>query len=64
MIEVTVNDHPAALIQGAWDGRTQQWNPDARLELSWARDDVLYQLFTWRSGVTAEDLIRMAESVQ
>lgn len=62
--EATVNGQSAALIRGSWDQGTQEWSPGARLGLSWAQDKVLYQLYTWRSGITAEDLIRMAESVQ
>jgi len=59
--EVEVNGQPAALVAGTWSADTGQWDNQSALTLSWLKDDALYQLFS--PGASAEDLIRMAESI-
>jgi hypothetical protein len=75
--EVQVNGKPAILVRGDWDylqrgfiplEETPQefvsrWDRDAGLQLYWPDGDVMYHLYTWQD-VSAEDLIRMAESAQ
>jgi hypothetical protein len=59
--EVEVNGEPAALVAGTWSADTGQWDNQSALTLSWLKDDAMYQLFS--PGASAEDLIRMAESI-
>jgi len=75
--EVQVNGKPAILVRGDWDylqrgfvplEETRQefvsrWDRDAGLQLYWPDGDVMYHLYAWQD-VSAEDLIRMAESAQ
>ena len=59
--EVQVNGQPAALVGGSWDADTGQWNNDSSLMLNWMKGNEMYQLMS--PGASAEDLIRMAESI-
>jgi len=76
--EVQVKGEPAVLVRGEWDylqrgfapleEKTPQeivskWDSKAGLQLHWAAGDVMYHLYAWQD-VSAEDLIRMAESAQ
>lgn len=61
--EVSIDDTPAVLEQGAWDEETGQWVSGQGLALRWQRDDTYYFLFTFSNEVTADELIRMAESI-
>jgi hypothetical protein len=59
--EVEVNGQSAALVEGGWNVDTNQWNREAARMLNWMKGNEMYQLHT--SGASAEDLIRMAESI-
>lgn len=72
--EVQVLGQPAVLIHGDWEepymsGPPQKqkyefrWDKKRGLQLHWIEGDVMYQLVT-RAQVSAEDLIRMAESAR
>jgi hypothetical protein len=59
--EVEVNGQPAALVEGGWDADTNQWSGEAARMLNWMKGSEMYQLHS--PGASAEDLIRMAESI-
>lgn len=60
--EVQVNGQPAGLTGGNWDADSGQWDATHEdLTLTWTLGNVMYQLSS--SGATAEELIRMAESI-
>jgi hypothetical protein len=59
--EVEVNGQPAALVAGTWSADTGRWDNQSALTLSWLKGDAMYQLYS--PGASAEDLIRMAESI-
>jgi hypothetical protein len=61
--EVQVNGQPAGLTQGGWDADTGEWGGAGagNVTLTWIHGDLMYQLMS--PGVTAEELIRMAESI-
>jgi hypothetical protein len=59
--EVEVNGQPAALVGGAWNEDSGQWDREADLSLTWMKGDVMYKLSS--PGAAVEDLIRMAESI-
>jgi hypothetical protein len=61
--EVQINGQPAGLTGGGWDADTGEWGGAGagNLTLTWMRGDWMYQLRT--HAVTAEELIRMAESI-
>ncbi|HEX2993553.1 MAG TPA: hypothetical protein VHP14_01945 [Anaerolineales bacterium] len=76
--EVQIHGQPAVLVRGDWewpwgtehaaeqavDGKLElKWDKKRALQLYWTEGDVLYYLHTY-SDVSAEDLIRMAESAQ
>jgi hypothetical protein len=71
--EVQVNGKPAVLVRGDWaepwgTGPLNQddefkWDKKRGLQLHWVDGEVIYHLHT-RADVSAEDLIRMAESAQ
>ena len=65
LTEVQINGQPAGLTGGGWNADTGTWDTSTsevnNLTLTWMRDNVMYQLMT--PGATAEDLIRMAESI-
>jgi len=73
--EVQIHGQPAVLIRGMWEGgywRTEQeiqgekelkWDKDGALQLYWLEGEVLYQMYT-TADVSAEDLIKMAESAR
>jgi hypothetical protein len=72
--EVQVLGQPAVLIHGDWEepymsGPPQKqkyefkWDKKRGLQLHWIDGDVMYQLVA-RAQVSAEDLIRMAESAR
>jgi len=76
--EVEVQGHPAVLVRGDWNGRLYQvvvvegeptaqefeWDEQNGLSLYWTDGDVAYLLWTYNPAVSAEDLIKMAESAQ
>ena len=57
--EVQINGQPAGLVRGAYNADTNQWDADSGIALMWTKGDVTYHL----SGVSVEDLIRVAESI-
>jgi hypothetical protein len=60
---VSIHGQEAALIQGSWNSQTRRWEVElGGLTLSWAREEVLYQLST-AANVHKDDLIRIAESI-
>jgi hypothetical protein len=60
--EVQINGQPAGLTGGGWDADSGQWDTvNHNLTLTWMRGDVMYQLHS--PSVTAEELIRVAESI-
>jgi hypothetical protein len=76
--EVQVHGQPAVIVRGDWewpwltehaaeqavDGKLElKWDKQRALQLYWVAGDVLYHLYT-SADVSAEDLIRMAESAQ
>lgn len=61
---VTVNEGPAALVRGAWYADTGVYEWTGGLSLFWTQDGLRYALRSWDQEITADDLVRMAESVQ
>lgn len=72
--EVEVNGQPAILVHGSWEdpwnmqpppeGKWElKWDKSRGLQLYWVEGEVLYYLQTL-AEVSAEDLIRMAESAR
>jgi hypothetical protein len=73
--EVQIHGQPAVLVRGMWEGgywRTEEemqgekelkWDKDEALQLYWLEGEVLYELYT-TADVSAEDLVRMAESTR
>jgi hypothetical protein len=75
--EVQVHGQPAVLVRGDWNwedapwatGETfvgeyeYKWDQKRALQLYWVDGEVFYRLYT-NADVSAEDLIRMAESAQ
>jgi hypothetical protein len=72
--EVEVNGQPAVLVHGSWEdpwnmeplpeGKWElKWDKTRGLQLYWVEGEVLYYLNTL-AEVSAEDLIKMAESAQ
>lgn len=75
--EVHVHGQPAVLVRGDWEypwmtedavpevpgKRELKWDKRRGLQLYWVEGEVLYHLNTW-ADVSAEDLIRMAESAR
>ncbi len=72
--EVQVHEQPAVLVHGDWEepwmiegmieGKYEfKWDKKRALQLYWVEGEVLYHLYT-RAHVSAEDLIRMAESAR
>ncbi|HEU0291105.1 MAG TPA: hypothetical protein VFR47_00110 [Anaerolineales bacterium] len=76
--EVEVQGDPAVLVRGDWNWRVYQvvvvegeptargfeWDEQNGLSLYWAEDDVAYLLWTYNPAVSADDLIKMAESAR
>lgn len=64
--ELAVNGQSAALVQGMWNPDTQTWDTSTmnRLSLYWTEADTAYMLDTASDGVTAADLLRIAESLE
>ncbi len=60
--EVQVNGEPAALVQGVWNAQTQTWIQSSQT-LLWRRDGVDYRL-GGPLDISADDLVRMAESLK
>jgi hypothetical protein len=59
---VYIHEQPAALVRGAWNADTQQWDKDGSgVTLMWAKNEVTYQLSAHR--ISTQDLTRMAESI-
>lgn len=62
---VTVNGAPAVLIRGIWDGRTGEWSRPHLVTLRWSQSDVSYEIHAnINTGISVEDLIRIAESAR
>jgi hypothetical protein len=63
--EVTLNGEPAALIRGAWNAHTKEYDLDpSMLQLTWEQDEVQYNLTYFTSSDFSDaDAIRMAESI-
>lgn len=74
--EVQVHGQPAVLVHGDWEepymtedilqlkrDREFKWDKKRGLQLHWVDGDVMYHLSTY-ADVSAEDLIRMAESAR
>ena len=60
--EVEINGQPAGLTGGNWNYDTGGWDTTYNtLTLTWMVGDVMYQLHS--SSTTAEELIRIAESI-
>jgi hypothetical protein len=60
--EVQINGQPAGLTTGGWDADSGEWETAQHdLTLMWTLGDIMYQLHS--PGATAEELIRMAESI-
>jgi hypothetical protein len=74
--EVQIQGRPAVLVQGDWEGwpmltmegeRTEMelnWDEQNGLSLYWTDGDVAYLLWTYNPAVSADDLIKMAESAR
>jgi len=64
--EVQIWESPAVLIRGDFDWFMQplEWNEQNGLSLYWTDGEVAYLLWTINPNVSAEDLIRMAESAR
>lgn len=76
--EVEVQGEPAVLVRGDWNWRVYQvvvvegeptargfeWDEQNGLSLYWTDGDVAYLLWTYNPAVSAEDLIKMAESAK
>lgn len=64
--EVYVNGKVAAVIRGAWDFETEQWNEAKALRLKWEQDGLIYDLSWWptNSGKNIEDKFSFAELIQ
>ncbi len=61
---VQVHGLPAALIKGHWDVETGQWSMQPPfLDLIWRQGDMVYSLIAHDANLSAQDLIRMAESI-
>lgn len=62
---VTVNGESALLIRGLWDERTGEWSRPHLVTLHWFQNGVSYEIHAnLNSGMTVDDLIRMAESAR
>lgn len=61
--KVVVNGQEAALVQGGWDYETGQYTTEGLQTLEWKVGQVYYALSGLQGRVTAEELIRMAESM-
>ncbi len=61
--EVIVNGQPAALVRGAWNVETQEYDAMNMLDLQWEQDSVYYSLSGVEEAVAVQDLIHMAESM-
>jgi hypothetical protein len=61
--EIALNGKPAALIRGAWDSETRQYDLSAAIKVMWRYDeDTFYNLWSFDQNL-ADELIKMAESV-
>ena len=60
--EVQINGQAAGLIGGGWDADTGKWDTvQHNLTLTWLRGDTMYLLRS--PGITAEEIIQVAESI-
>lgn len=61
--EITLNGKPAALIRGAWDSKTRQYDLSSTIKVMWRYDeDTFYNLWSFDQNLV-DELIKMAESV-
>lgn len=64
--EVMINDTPAALSRGGWNGDTKEWEDNGARDLSWQLNGVRYWLSASSeeiNGLSNEELIKIAESI-
>ncbi|GAP13395.1 hypothetical protein LARV_01149 [Longilinea arvoryzae] len=61
--EVLVDGEPAALVRGAWNANAKQWDHMDFLSLYWKSGVQNYILRGLGGQISAETLIRMAESI-
>ena len=60
--EVQIHGQPAGLTGGGWDAGSGHWDTaEHNLTLTWLRGDAMYLLRS--PGITAEEIIRVAESI-
>jgi hypothetical protein len=62
--EVMVGGRPAAVVRGAWNVDTQEYDINGMISLSWKYDDeTIYSLSGVEPMMPLETLIRIAESI-
>ncbi len=62
--EVLVGDRPAAVVRGAWNADTQEYDLNGMIALIWEYDDeTIYSLNAVEPSMSLEELIRIAESI-
>jgi len=62
--ETSVRGAPAAIIRGYWDVESQSWKTEPRnIALRWSDGDIHYYLHSIEDYVSAEDLMKVAESI-
>jgi len=62
--EIMLNGKPAAVIRGAWNYDTQQYDLSPMTAIQWKYDEnTVYTLSTWNQDMPLEELIRMSESI-
>ncbi len=61
---VQVRGTQAALVRGAWRAADGTYDSGRGLTLIWVEDDLVYTLHAPGTGIPAETLVRMAESVE
>ncbi len=61
--EVQVRGLPGSLVYGAWNLNARAWSKEGIMTLHWLEDGLSYALTGMQSGITEEDLLRMAESI-
>ncbi len=62
--EVSIAGRPAALVRGGWDRDTKRYGTQyGILRLQWERDGLVLTLSGTEDATSADDLVRMAESI-
>lgn len=62
--EVVVNGEPAALVRGAWHADEGTYDTTRGVVLVWVTHDLVHSLRSSDARVSAQELVRMAESVR